>query len=265
MRRRIAILVGINNYERCGLLSFAAQDVGALKEILLDPRRGGYQEEYVKLLTDNDGFKPHRANILRTVRNMTRAADAQDDLLFCFSGHGLTAEGKAYLVPTEGSSEDASDSCVSIAEIRSLIEQSKANSKLMILDACYSGLEMGKPATGRMTAEFEESLKSTSEAGIAVLSSCKANERSLEDPELAHGVFSHYLIEGLAGPADSDKDNDISVFEAFEYVSKGVKEWTVKHNEVQTPTLYAKLAGEVTLVSVPTSESQKHALPWSSD
>lgn len=250
--RKIAILIGINNYERCGQLNFAVQDVEALRDILLDLNRGGYQEEYVKLLMDNDGLSPHRANVLRMIRQMARAADPQDDILFYFSGHGLTHEGQAYLVPKEGSADDAPDSCVSISGIRNQLEQSKASSKLMILDACHSGLEMGKPASGRMTAEFEAALKNVSEtAGIAILSSCKANERSLEDSELAHGVFSYYLTQGLTRPADSDGDLDISIFEAFEYVSKNVKEWTIKHDEPQTPTLFAKLAREIVLVTVP--------------
>ncbi len=257
--RKIAILIGINSYERCGQLNFAVQDVGALRDILLDPNRGRYQEEYVKLLTDNDRLKPHRANILRTIKNMTRSADVQDSILFYFSGHGLTLDGQGYLVPNEGSEQDAPDSCVPISWIRSQIEQSTAASKLMILDACHSGLEMGKPATGRMTAEFEATLQGVSEAGIAVLSSCKADETSQEDPELAHGVFSYYLTQGLTGPADSDADNDISIFEAYDYVSKNVKEWTVKHNEPQTPTLFAKVAGEIVLVAVPRPELEKNA------
>jgi hypothetical protein len=222
---------------------------------LVDPNRGGYQGQYVKLLTDSDGQSPHRANILRTIKQMARVADPQDSILFYFSGHGLAQEGQAYLVPREGSADDALDSCVSIAWIRDQIEQSKANSKLLIIDACHSGLEMGKPATGRMTAEFETMLKNVSEAGIAVLSSCKANETSLEDADLAHGVFSYYLTEGLTGLADSDGDYDISIFEAYEYVSKNVKEWTIKHLEPQTPTLFAKVAGEITLVNVPKPKS----------
>jgi len=250
--KKLAVLIGINNYERCGLLSFAIQDVEAFRDILIDPQRGGYQTEYVKLLTDEESPLPHRANILETISNITQGANNEDSLLVYFAGHGLTQDDEAYLVPIEAYPNNASQTCIPIKWLQDQLEHSKAGIRLMILDACHSGLEIGRPASGFMTSRFEAALQNMGKSGgTAVLSSCKATQASLEDPDLAHGVFSYYLTEGLKGPADSDKDYDISILEAYDYVTSNVKEWGMKHNKTQTPTLFAKIAGEISLVTVP--------------
>jgi uncharacterized caspase-like protein len=249
--RRVAILVGINKYDRCGQLNFAVQDVDSLREILVDPQRGGYEEGHVKVLTDKNGLTPNAANIRRTIKTIARATESGDHITFYFSGHGMVAGEQAYLLPAECYPDDT-DSCIPIGWIQSQLEESKASGKLVIMDACHSGLELGKPASGSMTPKFEAAVKAMSEvAGLVVLSSCMANERSIEDPKLEHGVFSYYLAEGLKGPADSDGDFDISAFEAYEYASRKVKEWTIKNNETQTPTILTRIAGEMTVVAVP--------------
>ena len=43
-------------------------------------------------------------------------------------------------------------------------------------------------------------------------------------PDLGHGVFTYYLLDGLKGKADLDADGIITVDEAYTYVSKKVPE-----------------------------------------
>ena len=64
--------------------------------------------------------------------------------------------------------------------------------------------------------------------------SSKGKEYSLEDGGLRQGIFSHYLIKGLRGEADKNSNKTITIRELFDYVSKGVKEYTVG---AQTPLI----------------------------
>lgn len=250
--RKIAILIGINDYERCGPLSFCVQDVEAIRDILLDSRRGGYEPDYVKTLTVREGQKPHRTNIRQTVQNVAAMAKPVDEILFYFSGHGLTHEKRAYIVPYEGSSDDPNESCVALDWIQSQLEQSKASVKVLILDACHSGLEMGKPASGAMSKEFDEALELFSQGvGSVVLSSCQASEVSYELPEMRRGIFSYHFTQGLTGLADTNGDYFVSVTEAYTYTHTKVQDWAIRENRKQTPTLYSKIAGDIKLVTVP--------------
>ncbi len=49
-----------------------------------------------------------------------------------------------------------------------------------------------------------------------------ANEVSGEDDKLQHGVFTYFLLEGLRGKADKDRDGIITVDEVYRYVSREV-------------------------------------------
>ena len=56
---------------------------------------------------------------------------------------------------------------------------------------------------------------------IIVIASTETGENSIESPEKG-GVFSHYLLKGLGGVADQDKDKFISTIELFNYIKANV-------------------------------------------
>jgi len=47
-----------------------------------------------------------------------------------------------------------------------------------------------------------------------------------EDAKLGHGYLTHYLLEGIGGPADANKDGKVSIREAVEYASQQIKRQT---------------------------------------
>jgi uncharacterized caspase-like protein len=51
-------------------------------------------------------------------------------------------------------------------------------------------------------------------------------EVSLEARGVRQGVFSHYLLRGLKGESDNNKDKIVSVIELFDYVDANVKYFT---------------------------------------
>ena len=63
-------------------------------------------------------------------------------------------------------------------------------------------------------------------SGTALLMSSKADETSLESSGLRQGVFSHFLIRGLKGEADENKDKVVSVEELFDFIARNVRDYT---------------------------------------
>ncbi len=55
--------------------------------------------------------------------------------------------------------------------------------------------------------------------GRIILTASGANKVSAEKPELEHGVFTHFLVQGLEGAADANRDGLITVDEIYNYVS----------------------------------------------
>jgi uncharacterized caspase-like protein len=43
------------------------------------------------------------------------------------------------------------------------------------------------------------------------------------DKEAGHGIFTRYVLTGLAGAADTDNNKEVTTKELFDYVSKNVR------------------------------------------
>ncbi len=64
--------------------------------------------------------------------------------------------------------------------------------------------------------------------------SCKEREVSLEDSGLRQGIFSHYLMKGLKGLADKNKNKVVTVIELYDYIKNQVITYT---SNIQNPIL----------------------------
>ena len=78
-----------------------------------------------------------------------------------------------------------------------------------------------------------------------MLNSCNPGQFSLEDKELGHGIFTHFVLQGLAGKADADGDQVVSLGELYEYAGDATKTPQArKFNELQTPGLKGAVTPE---------------------
>ena len=57
-----------------------------------------------------------------------------------------------------------------------------------------------------------------------MMTAANTNEFSLEDARWGgHGVFTHFLVEGLQGKGDENGDGIVTFTELFDYVSNNVR------------------------------------------
>jgi hypothetical protein len=88
--------------------------------------------------------------------------------------------------------------------------------------------------------------------GILLLTSCKEGQRSVEDPKLGHGIFLYFLMEGLAGAADVNRNGKISLFELYMYSELKTKTYVRNMcNLIQTPVMKGEIAGVYDIGTVP--------------
>src|SRR5262245_37699650 len=83
------------------------------------------------------------------------------------------------------------------------MEQSGAGVRLMLVDACRNdpGKAGGRSARRGVTAGAGP----RPPEGVAVLFSCSRGQYSHEHADLKHGIFFHYVLEGLKGKARDDE------------------------------------------------------------
>jgi uncharacterized caspase-like protein len=238
-----ALLVGINRYQDSHIadLQVCVDDVTAIHNSL----DASYQ--VAKLLTDEMvGRLPTRANILGELSTIAQTAAAGDLLLFYFSGHGIAEGGESYLLARDTRLSALKHTAVSMEDVRELMDLSPARAKVIILDACHSGASIGK-AEPVMTPEFIQRVFEEAE-GMAVLASCKQGQKSWQWSEKGRSVFTYYLLEALSGNADLSKKGFVSVSDASQFVTDGVKSWAANAGVPQTPTLQYTVAGDIILV-----------------
>jgi uncharacterized caspase-like protein len=74
--------------------------------------------------------------------------------------------------------------------------------------------------------------------GRVILAASRPEQVSIEDDQLQHGVFTHFLLEALGGPADLNRDGEVTALEAYQYLSARVREYTARtHGFEQRPVL----------------------------
>lgn len=80
--------------------------------------------------------------------------------------------------------------------------------------------------------------------GKVIITASAANEVSVENDELQHGVFTYYLLEGLHGKADFAGDGLITLDEAYLYVAEKVSQAT---GQEQHPAKRGTMEGDFVL------------------
>lgn len=112
--------------------------------------------------------------------------------------------------------------------------------KLLILDATQL---TAIPTQGILRNDFARALVGMEEElkkvpNLLVLSASDRDQRSWVSDEFGHSVFAHFLIEGLRGAAESQRDGRISVAELHDYLTDKVASWA-QFNRLarQTPVL----------------------------
>jgi uncharacterized caspase-like protein len=236
------VAVGIAAYadtEGLQPLQYADDDARMMYEFYRTPEGGSIPDSQIELLIDEAATRP---NILNAINRIYAGANANDAIIFYFSGHGGK---KAFATHEYNSNIRNNNGLLLHRELLEIFKKSKARYKYLIADACHAGglAKIEEVQTGTVSkGTFYEAFEGMKE-GFAMLLSCKDNEESVEldtgihGEVIRHGIFTYYLLEGLKGKCDVNKDRVISVSELFEYVSNGVRKYT---EDFQIPILSGK-------------------------
>ena len=82
------------------------------------------------------------------------------------------------------------------------------------------------------------------------MTAARPTEVSIELPELGHGLFTYYLIEGLKGAADLNRDGIVTLQELYEYLEQQVTKKSRSVGATQHPVMKGELEGVLPLTKV---------------
>ncbi len=212
-----ALIVGIASYNHMPALRYTDDDAYRMYAFLKSPEGGALDDEHISILIDEAATKQ---KILNEMTRIFNQAGPNDLVMMYFSGHGL----KGSFLPIDF---DGYNNKIFHEEINNILRQSPAKYKLCIADACHSGslLAMRDGGVQNALSHYYRSLAQAN-AGTALIMSSKSEETSLESSGLRQGVFSHFLIRGLKGEADTNHNNIVSVQELFNFIDGNVQNYT---------------------------------------
>jgi len=231
IRRNVwAVVIGINGYPNVRQLKFAVNDAKAFYDHLVNHSQ--IPAKNVTLLLDREATLSKLRSTLGT--HLKRTAGKDDMVIIYFAGHGSTEKDvmspdgdglEKYLLPFDADPKDLYASALPMREISHIFNRVRSERLVFLADSCYSGASGGRTiGIAGVRANISETFldRFASGKGRVIITASGANEVSTENDDLQHGVFTYYLLEGLKGKADNDRDGLITVDEVYRYVSDQV-------------------------------------------
>ncbi len=223
-------------------------DIRDLSEHFRDHTKAAFRPEHITMLTEE---KATASTILRELDLLAEKASKNPNatVIVYFSGHGETDGRDHFLVPYDF---DLSrwqfhqtydpDRVVSSKLFTDKLDAIQAKKCLVILDCCHAesmpadkGMGDAQPFTspqflegfvneldGEGIGEKSLSRKVNQGGGRVILTSCKADEKSLDLG--TNGLFTEVLLECLNGKNNIEDDGLVRLIDMIRYIPKTVRE-----------------------------------------
>lgn len=202
--KRIALLIGINDYE-FDPLTAPVKDARRMETILSSHDDGSKNFECKSFVSPDPvhkGKKLSQGFLTKEIRAFFKTE--ADTALFYFSGHGITDELGGYIVTHKASQNDPGvpfDNIVDLALI------SKIKEIVLIFDCCYSGAAASFGRFGKDITMLR--------SGVTILSASRHDQAALQRKD--ESLFTDVLCDGLQGGA-ADLLGEVTVAGLYTYV-----------------------------------------------
>ena len=147
----------------------------------------------------------HRGKLNNWVR------PGKSDVFVFYSGHGVPglSDGRSYLLPVDADPATPQLNGYPLATLYANLAKLPARSVTVMLDACFSGGSAGGALVRSASSISVVARKPPrTPAGAVVLTAAGMNQVASWDDDVRLGLFTRYVLEGLAGAADRNEFGD---------------------------------------------------------
>jgi hypothetical protein len=246
-----AVVIGVSNYldSKIPSLRYASNDANSFYQWLIAPDGGRYASSRVKLLIDKDATGVY---MKKALFEWLKQALEEDAVTIYFAGHGSPESPDSpenlFLLPYDAEYDSIATTGFPMWDIETALKRFiRAQKVVVIADACHAAgvgqsFDIARRASRGITVNpISSGLQSLSQVGdgICVISASDAKQLSQESRNWGggHGVFTYFLLQGLKGEADYNKDGRVTLGELIPYLSEQVRRAT---KNAQSPTVAGK-------------------------
>lgn len=247
------ISIGVSNYQYndIGSLNWAAEDAKMIGE--------GFQNNITnttcdcKILTNSEATLSEIYAYIDS--NVVQSASSSDTFIFFFSGHGgIDEDNNSCLLTYDANAKNLKMSSISVSRLEETMKRLKHGTKIILLDACHSGVSGSKSVILQRGKSFGSKAKSFNDIrignGEVIFTACKKNEEAWELTDIKHGVFTYALMNELLGEKQNE---EVALSSIVHPVQQRIKSILSKHNRIQTPTLNITQEGSVMIPKITAS------------
>ncbi len=229
-----AVIIGIEKYrEEIPAATYAESDAATFE--VFANKKLGVPRRQMKVLV---GDRASRSDIASAIEEwLPKNARTRKSRVFVFfSGHGApdTENGDAYLVPYDADPAYLKTRGYQLNHLYATLDKLPGR-QMVFLDACFSGTG-SRSVIGKGLRPLVP-VAAPAELGVISVAAAKASQTTGAAPDAPHGLFSYFLMKGMAGEADADADSKVSLEELFTYVDNHVAKEARLQNREQQPTL----------------------------
>lgn len=233
-----AVVFGIEQYKNVSSVTYARRDAYWMREYFA--KTLGVPEENIYYKTDIDAGKAEFDKVFSQGGWLDkRIGDGRSDLYIYYAGHGAPDFNSrtAFLIPYDGDPNYASQTGYSIDKMTANLSQLEARSVTVFLDACFSGANRENEILLAGARPVFLDVNTAVAANVTLFSAASGNQISSSWAEKQHGIFSYWLMKGMQGSADANRDKIITVEELGGFIRNNVSKTAGKLDREQTPVL----------------------------
>ena len=204
---RKALVVGIDHYAHISRLFGCVNDAHSIKAVL-ERNSDGTVNFDVKSMT---GTGPADLVSRRALKDAVGELFRGDSeiALFYFAGHGHIESTGGYICASDA---NRGDEGLSLAEVLTLANTSKANNRVVVLDSCHSGVAGAHPISN--VAELTE--------GMTILTA--STEEQYASEMNGSGVFTTLFVDAMMGAA-GNLVGDITPGGVYAHIDQSLGSW----------------------------------------
>ena len=219
----VALVIGNKNY-KWGIpaVEYALNDAFSVKEFLI--QHHGYKPGNVLVLENatlsdlkvvlGDGAVKGRLHDI--------VKPGSTELFVYYSGHGAPGvnNGESFLLPVDANPDKLELTAIRLSQFIETIASLNPVKTTFAVDACFSGATNGGENIIKGASSLAIKLKPVAQQrpNQVILTASGDNEVASWYDDKRHGLFTYYLLKGLSGSADTDKNQAVTAAEMRRYL-----------------------------------------------
>lgn len=230
--RRFALVIGNKDYTNIGALKNPINDA-------LDVSKAFQQLGFEVTTITNADYK----KMLNVFNVFTKNLQKNDVVVFYYSGHGISYDGKNFLIPTDASImclEEVEENALTLGRLMSSVEAKNVKNSFVFLDACRNLPNLKQCSISKREVSMAKGLvrPTNNPSGSMTVYATREGDTADDNSTDRNGLFTSEFLKYINVP-------NLGLRQILDRTKKGVE---ARSNKRQSPARYDELSDDFVFI-----------------